>query len=74
MDYDECYKIISVYTPKVLPLFADGWSRFPDYPNAGKIINELDNALSFYTRHNPESHGEIIHNLKLTIKSIAEKR
>ena len=50
MNYNEVYKIIATYANKMLPYYADGWERFPVYPNAANIINELDNQAKTWER------------------------
>lgn len=40
--YGECYEFFAEHVNDVLPLFADGWSRFP----AGRTATEINNRLS----------------------------
>ena len=42
LTYDDCYNVIALYAPKMLPVFADGWSRFPQGQAASMIVNQLD--------------------------------
>jgi hypothetical protein len=49
MTYAECYEFISIYCNDMLPLFADGWSRFPAEPNKSIIIKRLEQKQAFYS-------------------------
>jgi hypothetical protein len=55
MSYDEVYKLIATYCNKMLPLFADGWSRFPEGQKAYQIENALrDQSAWWIINDNPE--------------------
>ena len=67
--YSECYEIIAMYTGDVLPLFADGWSRFPVGNNANKIIERLEQTISFYTKSTLDKR-ELLDRLGRTVEAI----
>ena len=67
--YSECYEIIAMYTGDVLPLFADGWSRFPVECNARKIIGRLEQTISFYTKSTLDKR-ELLDRLGRTVEAI----
>ena len=61
MTYDEVYKVIATYANEMLPLFADGWSRFPEGGNAATIVNYLnDRASFFYDINEPDTATTIV--------------
>lgn len=58
LSYSDVFEIVSLYCPKVQPLFADGWRRFPQGEARDIVIDALDDAAEFYTRSPIESAGE----------------
>ena len=54
MTYTDIYELMSDFTSDILPLFADGWERFPSEPNASKIIARLENERDFWQERRPD--------------------
>lgn len=59
MSYNDVYEVIAMYANKILPLYADYWSRFPVGDNAYKISNELKNKAISYKNINLEIAAKI---------------
>lgn len=57
LSYSEVFDVVSSYCPKVQPLFADLWSRFPEGQSRELVISALEEAADFYTRSPIESAG-----------------
>ncbi len=50
MTYDDVYRIVAEHCNKSLPLFADGWSRFPEGASAIRVADSLDLEADFWER------------------------
>lgn len=48
--YSDAHKIVERFAPVVLPLFADGWERFPTGQTADAIIYELTVQQGYWER------------------------
>jgi len=59
MTYTDIYELMSDFTSDILPLFADGWERFPSEPNASRIIASLETERDFWQERRPERVGKI---------------
>ena len=53
LTYDECYDLISRFASRLLPYFADGWSRFPVGQNAENIARELERLAPYSPKLEP---------------------
>lgn len=65
-NYEDCRNTISRFAGSVLPLFADGWSRFPDEQMAARITPVLESQIKFWEEHSQENADSI----KKTITAI----
>ena len=54
MTYTEIYELMSDFASDTLPIFADGWERFPSEPNASRIIARLENERDFWQERRPD--------------------
>lgn len=60
MSYDNVYQVIAKYAYKMLPVFADKWSRFPEGGNAAMIVNYLNDMADFYRNIDINITNEIL--------------
>ena len=54
MSYEYARSIIAFHAGQLLPLFADGWERFPAGQNARKLASALRDEVRFWTGRNNE--------------------
>jgi len=54
MTYNQVYELMSDFTGDIIPLFADGWERFPSEPNTSRIIARLENERDFWRERRPD--------------------
>lgn len=59
MTYQDVYEVISSCANDILPLFADGWERFPSEANASKIVARLENEKAFWQDRRQEKSLQI---------------
>ena len=67
-NYNDCFETLAMYANETLPLFADGWSRFPEGRAAKEITTTLETRVKFWEEHDSEVAGRI----KNTITAINE--
>lgn len=59
MTYAQVFDLIAEYCNsdgKTLPLFADGWSRWPAGANAHHVLTSLANQARFWESRKPSIH------------------
>ena len=71
LSYSQVYDIIAKYDYKLLPYFADGWSRFPDREQASHIIDKLLIHANFYK--NNKDYVEKYNEIHSAIQSISSR-
>lgn len=56
--YSYVYETIALYANGVLPLFADGWERFPQGQCAAEVVKGLSAELDSWRRRRPGGEQE----------------
>ena len=60
MSYDDVYRVIATYAGKELPMFADGWNRFPVGSIARTLVTALRAQEKFWTGRGDGSVARLI--------------
>ena len=56
--YSDVYETIALYANEVLPLFADGWERFPQGRCAAEVLSRLRAQQETWGRRRPGGEQE----------------